>query len=257
MSSFDTRFAGKSALIIGGSYGVGLEIARQFTDGGGTVILVARNPERLAAAADLLGGVPTAVLDATDLPAVEQLFDWLEQPVDHVIVPAGGSYYAPIEEIEFPEARYIFEEKLWLALTIAQKAKAKINPGGSILFFSGTAPRRPARGVATIAASVGAMTQVTKNLALELAPVRFNLLAAGFLDTPLSATLLGDGLDARREQLKRDLPIGRIVEVDEVAALATHIMWNGALTGAVFDIDGGESLIPSVEGRRPETYSKD
>jgi len=84
---------------------------------------------------------------------------------------------------------------------------------------------------------------LTRNLALELAPVRVNLIAAGFVDTPLSATLLGDQLDARRVQLRTTLPIGRVVGPADVAALAIHLMTNTALTGATYDIDGGQQLL--------------
>jgi NAD(P)-dependent dehydrogenase (short-subunit alcohol dehydrogenase family) len=84
---------------------------------------------------------------------------------------------------------------------------------------------------------------MTKKLALEVAPVRVNVIAAGFVDTPLSATLLGDQLDARREQLRTTLPIGRVVGPGDIAALAIHIMTNTALTGATFDIDGGQQLV--------------
>jgi NAD(P)-dependent dehydrogenase (short-subunit alcohol dehydrogenase family) len=80
-------------------------------------------------------------------------------------------------------------------------------------------------------------------LALELAPVRANLIAAGFVDTPLSASLLGDQLDERRAQLRNTLPIGRVVQPEDVAALAVHIMVNTALTGATYDIDGGQQFI--------------
>jgi NAD(P)-dependent dehydrogenase (short-subunit alcohol dehydrogenase family) len=87
------------------------------------------------------------------------------------------------------------------------------------------------------------MPAMTKNLALELAPVRVNLIAAGFVDTPLSASILGNQLDARREQLRTTLPIRRVVGPADVAALALHVMTNTALTGATFDIDGGQQLI--------------
>jgi NAD(P)-dependent dehydrogenase (short-subunit alcohol dehydrogenase family) len=80
-------------------------------------------------------------------------------------------------------------------------------------------------------------------LAIEIAPVRANLIAAGFVDTPLSASLLGDQLDERRNQLRTTLPIGRVVEPADVAALAVHIMANTALTGATFDIDGGQQFV--------------
>ena len=81
------------------------------------------------------------------------------------------------------------------------------------------------------------------SLALELAPIRVNLIAAGFVDTPLSAILLGDDLDKRRNELRSILPIRRVVGPADVAALAVHIMSNTALTGATYDIDGGQQLV--------------
>ena len=84
---------------------------------------------------------------------------------------------------------------------------------------------------------------MTKTLALEVAPVRVNLIAAGFVDTPLSASLLGDEIDERREQLRATLPIGRVVGPADIAALAVHLMMNTAITGATFDIDGGQQLV--------------
>jgi NAD(P)-dependent dehydrogenase (short-subunit alcohol dehydrogenase family) len=70
-----------------------------------------------------------------------------------------------------------------------------------------------------------------------------NLIAAGFVDTPLSAAVLGDGLDERRDRLRVKLPIGRVVGPADVAALAVHLMANTAVTGATFDIDGGQQLV--------------
>jgi NAD(P)-dependent dehydrogenase (short-subunit alcohol dehydrogenase family) len=78
-----------------------------------------------------------------------------------------------------------------------------------------------------------------------VAPIRVNLIAAGFVDTPLSASLLGDDLEARRERLRATLPIRRVVGPADVAALAVHLMANTALTGATYDIDGGQQLVPS------------
>jgi len=88
-----------------------------------------------------------------------------------------------------------------------------------------------------------ALPALTASLALELAPVRVNLIAAGFVDTPLSALLLGDELDNRRNQLRDTLPIRRVVTPADVAALAVHIMTNTALTGATYDVDGGQQLV--------------
>jgi NAD(P)-dependent dehydrogenase (short-subunit alcohol dehydrogenase family) len=88
-----------------------------------------------------------------------------------------------------------------------------------------------------------ALPALIANLALELAPVRVNLIAAGFVDTPLSASILGDKLEERRRQLREKLPIRRVVMPADVAALAVHIMTNTALTGATYDVDGGQQLV--------------
>jgi NAD(P)-dependent dehydrogenase (short-subunit alcohol dehydrogenase family) len=92
-------------------------------------------------------------------------------------------------------------------------------------------------------AVTAALPALTANLALEIAPVRVNLIAPGFVDTGLSAELLGDQLEKRRNQLRTTLPIGRVVGPADVAALAVHIMTNTALTGATYDIDGGQQFL--------------
>ena len=111
------------------------------------------------------------------------------------------------------------------------------------MFLSGTAGRRPARGLGVVSTVTAAMPALIANLALELAPIRVNLIAAGFVDTPLSASLLGDQLENRRNQLRATLPIQRVVGPADIAALAVHIMVNTALTGATYDIDGGQQLV--------------
>ena len=111
------------------------------------------------------------------------------------------------------------------------------------MFMTGTGARRPAIGVMIAAIESAALPAITANLALELAPVRVNLIAAGFVDTPLSASLLGDDLDKRRDELRATLPIGRVIGPADVAALAVHLMTNTALTGATYDVDGGEQLV--------------
>jgi len=97
---------------------------------------------------------------------------------------------------------------------------------------------------AAASASVARAAPAKINLALEVAPVRVNLIAPGFVDTPLSASLLGEDLDKRRDQLRATLPIGRVVGPADVAALAVHLMTNTAVTGATYDVDGGQQLAP-------------
>ena len=119
----------------------------------------------------------------------------------------------------------------------------KLRPGGSVVLIGGTGGRGITAGYEIVSAVTAALPALTASLALDLAPIRVNLIAAGFVDTPLSARLLGDGLEARRAELRTKLPIGRVVEPADVAALAVHLMTNTAVTGATYDIDGGQRLV--------------
>jgi NAD(P)-dependent dehydrogenase (short-subunit alcohol dehydrogenase family) len=231
---------GQTVLVIGGSSGIGLETARLARAEGAHLILTARDPDRLHRAGLQLGA-SIAAFDATDFDRLARFFDALPTPVDHLLVTGPGPTPAPLADLD--AARRDVEAQLLLPLQVARHAASKVRPGGTLLFMGGTGGRSPAPGLALTAALTAALPALTRNLALELAPVRVNLLAAGFVDTPLSASLLGGGLDARREQLRGRLPIGRVVGPADVAALAVHLMTNTAVTGATFDIDGGQQLV--------------
>jgi NAD(P)-dependent dehydrogenase (short-subunit alcohol dehydrogenase family) len=238
----EPELLGQTVVVIGGSAGIGLETGRRARAEGAKLILTGRNPERLELAALELGALSRAAFDATDFERLERFFDELPTPIDHVMVTAGGPYYGRLADMDFAQARRNVDERFWLPLHIARCAVGKVRPGGTLLFMSGTGGRRPAAGP-LIAALVAAIPALTKALALELAPVRVNLIAPGFVDTPLSASLLGDQLDGRREQLRRTLPIRRVVGPADIAALAVHLMTNTAVTGATYDIDGGQQLV--------------
>jgi NAD(P)-dependent dehydrogenase (short-subunit alcohol dehydrogenase family) len=239
----EPQLAGQTVVVIGGSAGIGLETARLASAEGATLVLTARNPERLKQASSGLTATTTVAFDTTDFARLAQFFDELPGPIDHLLLTGPGPYYAPLAEFDFDLARRDIEAHLLLPLQIARHAANKIRPGGTLLFIGGTGGRRTAKGLVLISALTAAMPAMVKNLALELAPARVNLIAAGFVDTPLSASLLGNQLDARREQLRTTLPIRRVVSPADVAALAVHIMTNTALTGATFDIDGGQQLV--------------
>jgi NAD(P)-dependent dehydrogenase (short-subunit alcohol dehydrogenase family) len=233
---------GQTVVVIGGSAGIGLETARLARAEGADVVLAARNRERLQRAANEVGALSTATFDANDTTALEGFFEGLSGPIDHVLATGGGPYYAPLAEMDFEEARRDLQKHPLLMLGVARYASPKVRPGGTLLFIGGTGGRKPAAGT-LISAGTAALPPLTAALALEIAPVRVNLIAAGFVDTPLSASLLGDKLEERREELRATLPIGRVVGPEDVAALAVHLMTNTALTGATYDIDGGQQLV--------------
>ena len=234
---------GQTVVVIGGSSGIGLETARRARSEGANVVLTGRDPARLQQAGDDVGALSTAAFDATNPADLERFFQDLPPAIDHVMITAGGSYYATLAEMDFAKVRRALDEHLVLALQVTRQAAAKVRPGGTLVFMTGTGARRPGVGLGIASILSAALPALTANLALEVAPVRVNLIAAGFVDTPLSASLLGDDVEQRREQLRTVLPIRRVVGPTDVAALAVHLMTNTALTGATYDVDGGEQLV--------------
>jgi NAD(P)-dependent dehydrogenase (short-subunit alcohol dehydrogenase family) len=234
---------GQTVVLIGGSLGIGLETGRLARAEGAKLILIGRDPERLENAAREVGAMSSVAFDATDPDRLRQFFDELSTPIDHVLVTGPGPYYAPLAEFDVVKARRDIDAHLLLPLQVARNAASKVRPGGTLLFIGGTGGRRTAVGLALISALTAAKPALVKNLALELAPIRVNLIAPGFVDTPLSAAILGDQLDARRERLRTTLPIRRVVGPADIAALAVHLMTNTAITGATYDIDGGQQLV--------------
>ena len=238
----ESEFLGQTVVVIGGSAGIGFETARRARAEGAEVILTGRNAERLQHAASEVDALSTAAFDASDPVALDRFFRDLPI-IDHVMVTAGRPYYGRLADMDFAKIRDLIGGHLLLALYVARNAANKVRPGGTLIFMGGTGGRRPAIGMSITGAITAALPALIANLALEIAPARVNLIGAGFVDTGLSAELLGDQLEKRRNQLRNTLPIGRVVGPADVAALAVHIMTNTALTGATYDIDGGQQFV--------------
>jgi NAD(P)-dependent dehydrogenase (short-subunit alcohol dehydrogenase family) len=239
----EPELAGQTVVVIGGSAGIGLETARRARVEGADVILTGRNPDRLKQAALDVGAQQTAAFDANDAAALAGFFQALSTPIDHVMITAGGPQYGPMLEMDSDQVREAISGHVVLALEVARHAAGRMRPGGTLLLVGGTGGRRIDHRLGIVSAATATLPPFTAALALELAPVRVNLIAAGFVDTPLSASLLGDRLEERRNELRATLPIGRVVGPADVAALAVHIMSNTALTGATYDIDGGQQFV--------------
>ena len=237
------ELAGQTVVVIGGSAGIGLETARRARAEGAEVILTGRNRDRLSQAARDVGAEKTAAFDATDSRALRRFFHDLPGPIDHVLVTAGGPVYGPLLEMDSARVRDALSGHIVVGLEVARNAVGKMRPGGTLILMSGTGGRRIGHGLGIASAATAAMPPFAAALALEAAPVRVNVIAAGFVDTPLSASLLGDQLDERRNELRETLPIRRVVTPADVAALAVHIMTNTAITGATYDIDGGQQFV--------------
>jgi NAD(P)-dependent dehydrogenase (short-subunit alcohol dehydrogenase family) len=234
------QLAGQTVVVLGGSSGIGLETARRARKEGADVILTARDPDRLHRIGLELGA-SIAAFDLNDVDRLMRFFANLPGLVDHVLVSGAGPHYVSFAELDIGTIRQGVE-RIVLSVQIARLAKDALQPAGSLLLIGGTGGRRPSAGP-LISAVTAAMPALARSLALELAPIRVNVIAPGFVDTPLSAEILGDGIDARREQLRATLPIRRVVGPKDVAALIVNLMTNTAVTGTTFDIDGGQQLV--------------
>jgi NAD(P)-dependent dehydrogenase (short-subunit alcohol dehydrogenase family) len=239
----EPELLGETVVVIGGSAGIGLETARRASVEGANVILTGRSPDRLQRAASEVRALSTAAFDATDPALLAEFFRHLPTPIGHVMVTAGRPYYGRLLDLDITQPRRALDEQLLLFVEVARYAAGKVKAGGTLIFMGGTGGRRPGIGLGIASTVTAALSALTANLALELAPVRVNLIAAGFVDTQLSAALLGDELENRRSQLRAKLPIRRVVQPADVAALAVHIMTNTALTGATYDVDGGQQFV--------------
>jgi NAD(P)-dependent dehydrogenase (short-subunit alcohol dehydrogenase family) len=239
----EPELLGQTIVIIGGSAGIGLSTAMRARAAGASVVLTARNPERLRQAALQVGARHAEAFEANDFARLHAFFRDLQGPIDHVLVTAGVPHYGAPLAMAAEDMRRGLTEHLLLALQVAQGVTGRIKAPGSLILIGGTGARRPRTGLAMASTVTAAFPALVASLALELAPIRVNLIAPGFVDTALSAAILGADLEKRREELRTTLPIRRVVGPDDIAALAIHMMSNTAITGATYDIDGGQQLV--------------
>jgi len=241
----EPRLLGQTVIVIGGSAGIGLETARLARGEGAEVVLTGRDPQRLEQAARELSARSSAAFDADDATAVKRFFDAQPAPIDHMLIAAytrGSS--GPMLEREPGEVGQSVGRRVTQILEIARNAVPKMRAGGTLLLTGGS-QRNFDRDAGITPAAFAVLPPFTAQLALELAPVRVNLIQAGFVDTALATSYFADerAVEARREELRATLPIGRVVGPADVAALAVHLMTNTAITGATYDIDGGQRLV--------------
>jgi NAD(P)-dependent dehydrogenase (short-subunit alcohol dehydrogenase family) len=236
---------GQTVVVIGGSAGIGLETGRLARSEGAEVVLTGRDPQRLEQAARDLSARSSAAFDADDAAGVKRFFDELPAPIDHVLIAAyTRRSYGPMLESSPEEVGQGIGRRVTQVLQIARNAAPKMRRGGTLLLTGGS-ERTFNRESGITPAAFAVLPPFTAALSLELAPVRVNLIQAGFVDTALATSYFDDegAVEARRDELRATLPIRRVVGPADVAALAVHLMVNTAVTGATYDIDGGQRLI--------------
>ena len=238
------RLTGQSALVIGGSSGIGLAIARAAKGDGATVTIAGRDGEKLDRAAhELGGGVDVAAVDLTDEASVAALFEGRD--LDHLAITGPGPGFAPFLEADLASVRADVEAKFWGQYLAARHAAPILaaKGAGSITFMSGAFSQRPPAGASTLAAIQAGLEGLARALAVELGPVRVNAVSPGLTDTPLIRSLFGDeAAEGLYRQTASELPARRVTEPEDVAEVYLMLMRSRAMTGATIYPDGGLTL---------------
>lgn len=229
----------QTVVVIGGSSGIGLAVARGALRLGARVIVGGRDTERLATAAASNPGLETATLDITREDEVAAFFE-RAGALDHLVVTAGaliGS--SPLRALDVAVMRDAFDVKLTGSLIAAKHAAQRLRPGGSIGFTSGVLARKPSPQAVVKTAINAALEAAARQLARELAPLRVYAISPGPVNTPSWRLMDDASRSAMFDKLGSTLPVGFAASDDDTAAGYLFAMQARALTGAVIDLDSG------------------
>jgi len=233
---------GARVIVMGGSSGIGLAAARLAQEAGAEVTIVGRSPDRLKLAQESLGGARAVEADITDTAAIGRAFEGLDR-VDHVLVSAGTLKNGALVKNDLTTLRQIVDERLWGVVNVVRGAAPLITTTGSITFTSGGMSTRPRPGSAMLTSMLAAVEALAPALALELAPVRVNVVTPGLIDTPLLDATYGAERDKLVESRAAMLPGKRVGTAEEVAQVILLLMTNRYITGEVVRIDGGSRFL--------------
>ena len=235
--------AGTTAVILGGTSGIGFAVARAAIGAGARVVVASSNPARIESAVARLGDAATGqVVDASDSAALDAFFASVG-PFEHLVYTAAGTLTpVPLAAYTTETARDFFSLRLVAAFDAVRAALPHLAARGSIILTSGSAAHRSGAGWVLGAAASGAMISATRALAVELAPIRVNVVAPGVVRSPLWAGLSEAEQEALYAGVAASVPLGRVAEVDDVAKAYLYAMEQEYATGSEILVDGGSIL---------------
>jgi NAD(P)-dependent dehydrogenase (short-subunit alcohol dehydrogenase family) len=236
--------SGKRIVVLGGSSGIGLAAAAAAAREGANVVIASSRKERVdEALATLPTGTEGCVLDLADHDATQALFARLGS-FDHLVFTAGETLQlGTLATTDVDAARRFFELRYWGAYCAAKYGCGSIRKGGSIVFTSGIAGQRPRAGWAVAASICSAMEGLTRALAVELAPIRVNIVSPGVVRSPLWTKMAEADRNALYSEMAARLPVGHVGEVEEIAEAYLYLMRQSYGTGQVLVVDGGAVLV--------------
>jgi NAD(P)-dependent dehydrogenase (short-subunit alcohol dehydrogenase family) len=235
---------GKRIVVLGGSSGIGLATAQAAVREGASVVIASSRKARVdEALATLPAGTEGHVLDLADSAATQALFARLGQ-FDHLVFTAGETLQlGSLATTDIDAARRFFTLRYWGAFCAAKYGSSGIRTGGSIVFTSGIAGQRPQAGWSLGASICAAMEGLTRALAVELAPIRVNIVSPGIVQTPLWANMAETDRAALYQRISDRLPVGHVGDAAEIAQAYLYLMRQTYSTGQVLVVDGGAVLV--------------
>ncbi|MDR7246939.1 SDR family oxidoreductase [Priestia megaterium] len=233
---------GKKVLIIGGSSGIGFESAKQVIAQGAEVIIASRSENKLQNAKEHLGASATAFrLDTTQEQQVQSFFEKVGQ-FDHLVVSAAETSGGSFLHTNTAQARQLFENKFWGQYYAAKYGAPKVLPHGSITLFSGVVAYKSMVGSSILGAVNAAISNLGQTLALELAPIRVNIISPGIIDTPSRSKMPEETRNHFYATVGNKLPVKRIGRAEDVAQSVLYLLQNSFVTGTVLHVEGGHIL---------------
>jgi NAD(P)-dependent dehydrogenase (short-subunit alcohol dehydrogenase family) len=231
-------------VVIGGTSGIGLATAHAAVEAGAQVIIASSRQSSIdAALGELSADTIGRAFDVLDTRAVQAFFDEVGE-FDHLAYTAGESLsLMPVDGMDIDQARGFFQVRFFGALSTVSTASEHIRPGGSITLTSGSARTRPGAGWSVASSLCGATTSLAGALAIELAPLRVNVVEPGIIRSPLWSGMSPEDQQAMYDQQAELLPVGRVGEVDDVAQAFLYSMTQSFMTGTSIPVDGGALLV--------------
>lgn len=229
-------------VIIGGSSGIGLETAKQVISLGAEVVIASRSEDKLHKAKEMLGPRAAAyVLDTTDEQQVKSFFEQVGK-YDHLVISAAETSGGSFLQLETDQARKLFENKFWGPYYAAKYGAPKLSAQGSITLFSGVVAYKPMIGSSALGAVNAAVSNLGQTLALELAPIRVNIVSPGIIDTPSRSKMPENTRNQFYATVADKLPVKRVGHPEDVAQGVLYLIHNHFVTGTVLHVDGGHTL---------------